>query len=281
MIISQILNNNVVTSVIDDKEVLVMGKSIGFKSKKGQEIDNLLVEKIYYLHTDIIHNHENIKEIIANTSLTYITLAEKIIKNLEYETNKHFDEMFAIFLADHLSLAIKRAKLGKYVENIMWAEIKRVYPIEYNLGKKIVRHLNSAYNVNLGRDEAAFLALHVVNGYVETTPLESINIIEDIRYIITLVSTELDLDLAPDMYANNRFTSHLNYLLQRIYRNEYLDNSIDIKSFQFLQSSYPLENSVLSKVTEYFIKNENYELNDLEKQYFLLHLISLNGRKVK
>lgn len=281
MIISQILNNNVVTSLVDDKEVIVMGKSIGFNSKKGQEIDESQVEKVYYLHANIVHDSENIKEIISNTSLIYLEIAERVVAELTKVSGKQFDPMFPIFLADHMSLTIKRAREGQYVENIMWAEIKRVYPVEYNYGKQIVKDLNQRYNINLKRDEAAFLALHILNGYVEAKPFESIDIIEDIRHITNLIYEELDLDLGPDEYITNRFTSHLNYLLQRIYRDELIDDYIDINSFKFLCNSYPLEYDVLIKVCCYIEKILNYKLNDLEQQYLLLHLISLNGRKVK
>lgn len=281
MIISQVLNNNVVTSIIDGQEVIVMGKAIGFNSRKGSEINQSAVQKVYYLHANIVHNHQDIKDIIANTSVTYITLAEDIIEEISKLSGKKFDDIFPIFLADHMSLTIKRAKAGKYVENIMWAEIKRVYPQEYEYGKMVVRQINEQYQINLRRDEAAFLALHIVNGYIETKPFESINVVEDIRHITNLISDELDLDLAHDLYVNNRFTSHLNYLLQRIYRDEIIDEEIDITSFEFLKQSYKLETIVLYKVTEYIKKILKYDLNDLECQYLLLHLISLNGRKVK
>ena len=45
MIIKQILNNNVVISSRDDKEIIVVGKGIGFNGKVNEEIDEAKVEK--------------------------------------------------------------------------------------------------------------------------------------------------------------------------------------------------------------------------------------------
>ena len=50
MIINKVLNNNVVTIINQNsEEAVVMGRGIAFQKKKGDEIDESRVEKIFVL----------------------------------------------------------------------------------------------------------------------------------------------------------------------------------------------------------------------------------------
>lgn len=56
MIIKQIFNNNIV-STVDDKnqELLILGRGIGFKFKVGDEIDEERIEKVFRLQDSSIY----------------------------------------------------------------------------------------------------------------------------------------------------------------------------------------------------------------------------------
>jgi beta-glucoside operon transcriptional antiterminator len=48
MIVQKVLNNSLVLSMDDDdREVIVMGKGIGFNSRPGDEIDPEKIEKLF------------------------------------------------------------------------------------------------------------------------------------------------------------------------------------------------------------------------------------------
>ena len=50
MIIQKVINNNVVSTFDSNgKEVILMGKGIGFRKKTGDELDKTKIEKIFTL----------------------------------------------------------------------------------------------------------------------------------------------------------------------------------------------------------------------------------------
>lgn len=56
MIIQKVINNNVVSTFDSNgKEVILMGKGIGFRKKTGDELDKTKIEKIFTL--DLSGNH--------------------------------------------------------------------------------------------------------------------------------------------------------------------------------------------------------------------------------
>ncbi|KTT78997.1 transcriptional antiterminator, partial [Mammaliicoccus sciuri] len=51
-IIEKALNNNVLVANYYDKEVILVGKGIGFGKKQGEEINTDLIEKVYLLESE-------------------------------------------------------------------------------------------------------------------------------------------------------------------------------------------------------------------------------------
>ena len=50
MKIIRVLNTNAVVSLNHEgREIIITGAGIGFKKKKGQELDKALIDKVYYL----------------------------------------------------------------------------------------------------------------------------------------------------------------------------------------------------------------------------------------
>lgn len=49
MVIEKVYNNNVVLAFENDKEVIVMGKGLGFQKKSGDTVDTSMVEKTFVL----------------------------------------------------------------------------------------------------------------------------------------------------------------------------------------------------------------------------------------
>ena len=54
MIIQKVINNNVVSTFdANGKEVILMGKGIGFRKKAGDELDKNKIEKIFTLDSSV------------------------------------------------------------------------------------------------------------------------------------------------------------------------------------------------------------------------------------
>ena len=82
MIINKVLNNNVVTIISENsEEAVVMGRGIAFQKKKGDEIDESKIEKIFVLENKSIN--EKLLTLVNDIPAKYLEVAENIIKYAE------------------------------------------------------------------------------------------------------------------------------------------------------------------------------------------------------
>ena len=82
MIINKVLNNNVVTIISENsEEAVVMGRGIAFQKKKGDEIDESKIEKIFVLENKSIN--EKLLTLVNDIPAKYLEVAENIIKYRE------------------------------------------------------------------------------------------------------------------------------------------------------------------------------------------------------
>jgi len=72
MLISKILNNNVVISEENQEEVILMGRGLAFGRKVGQEIPDELIEKKYVLS-------ENRRQLLMELPAEVMEMSDKII----------------------------------------------------------------------------------------------------------------------------------------------------------------------------------------------------------
>ena len=76
---------------------------------------------------------------------------------------KQLRDTIYITLTDHISTAIVRCKEGLILKNALLWDIKQFYPDEFAMGIKAVGIIKEELGIEFLEDEAAFLALHIVN----------------------------------------------------------------------------------------------------------------------
>ena len=109
MIINKVLNNNVVTIINEnDEEAVVMGRGLAFQKKKGDEIDESKIEKIFVLENKSIN--EKLLTLVNDIPAKYLEIAEDIIRYAEDKLNTKLNENIYLTLTDHISFAISRAE---------------------------------------------------------------------------------------------------------------------------------------------------------------------------
>ncbi|MFA4022956.1 CAT RNA binding domain-containing protein [Clostridioides difficile] len=87
MIINKILNNNVVITLDDnDEEVIVMGKGIGYQKSKGNLIDKTKVNKVFRISNKEISN--KLQELLNNIPIEHMKLSSEIIEYAQIKLNK-------------------------------------------------------------------------------------------------------------------------------------------------------------------------------------------------
>ena len=128
MIINKVLNNNVVTIISENsEEAVVMGRGIAFQKKKGDEIDESKIEKIFVLENKSIN--EKLLTLVNDIPAKYLEVAENIIKYAENKLGTKLNENIYLTLTDHISFAISRAEKNLEIKNAMLWDIKRLHKI--------------------------------------------------------------------------------------------------------------------------------------------------------
>ena len=270
MIIEKIINNNIVSASDESgKELVVMGRGIGFGAKAGNEINEAKIEKIFRMESRTVT--EQLKELLANMPLERVKISGDIISYAKKVLNLQLNQSIYVTLTDHINFAINRYKKGINLNNALLWEIKRFYSQEYELGRYAVNLIQERLGVGLPEDEAGFIALHFVNAEYGTEISNAANFPNQVKKMLEIVTEDLGLEMDENSLHYERFVTHLKFLLQRVYRKELLQDE-DIEMAEMIRRKYPKEFSCSKKVADYIEKEIGCKLSEEEKMYLAIHI---------
>ena len=193
MKIDKIINNNIVSAIeADGKEVVIMGRGLGFGMKPGKEIPEGKIEKVFRL--DSQNSTDKIKELLANLPLEHIQASTEIINYAKSVLNRRLNQSIYITLTDHINFAIERFKERMVFTNPLLNEIKTFYKEEYLVGEYAVALIERRIGIKLPVDEAGFIALHIVNAEYNTVMRDTIDITNLIQNVVKIVKEYFSMD---------------------------------------------------------------------------------------
>lgn len=269
MIINKVLNNNVVTIINkNDEEEVVMGRGLAFQKKKGDDIDESKIEKIFVLENKSIN--QKLLTLVNDIPASYLEIAEDIIKYAENKLSKKLNENIYLTLTDHISFAISRAEKNLEIKNTMLWDIKRLHKDEFEVGSHALRVIKENLNVELPEDEAASIAMHILNGEINQEIPEIVDMIKLIEEILKMVKYYFNIDFDEDSINYYRFVTHLKFFTQRLSSGRYYeDNDNDL--FDIIKLKYP-KSYECTKIIEGFVKKKyNTQLTKEEMLYLIIH----------
>lgn len=163
MEVIKILNSSIVLARRgeDDKEIIVMGKGIGYRSKPGDVVGEDEIEKIYVLENETISS--DLTALMKETPKEYLILADEIISHAKHTLSRHLSDHLYVSLTDHLYMAMKRFKDNMTIQNRMLWEVKKFYPQEFSIGLHGLSLIQKQLGLSLPEEEAANIAFHLVN----------------------------------------------------------------------------------------------------------------------
>lgn len=271
MFVEKVYNNNVVLSKDHSgQEIIVMGRGLAFQKKIGDPIDQKLVEKIF---TQI--NQEMTSRLISLLSevpLEYFNLSEEIIQETKVRLGRKINENIILSLTDHIYFAIKRLKEGIVVKNGLLWETKRLYPEEYDLGKRAVKRINERYTINLPDDEAAFIALHLINAQLNEEIPTIMAMTTLMKGVLEIVRMHFLIEFDEESLSYYRFISHLKFFSQRLITGNLYQDENDNDLFAFVKLKYPESYKCTEKICHYIQNEFSYKLTSEEMLYITVHI---------
>lgn len=281
MRIKKVINNNILC-VVDDKgsELIVTGRGLGFGRKVGQRVEPSSVEKVYRMEDKA--EQRRLRELVEQIPLEHLDLTEAMIAEIKSVIHQPLNESLLITLADHISFAIQRKSQGVEFKNPLSGSILCYYPTEYQLGQRCLALVRERCGVELNPDEAAFIALHIVNAELNTSMSEMYDITRLIEGVIEVVEY-FYRDLGSfdrESLAFNRFVVHLRYFAQRLFQDKLMTDSPDESeaAFRALIARNCKQHYKCAQCVAEYIKNTWHRtLSQEELIYLTIHLKRVSG----
>ena len=168
MKVLKVINNNIVSCVdADGKELVVMGRGLGFRARTGDVLDAASVEKIFRM--DSPEEVDRLKTLFAQLPAELLELCNRIVEHAKNAMAHRLTESIYLTLTDHVQFAVRRAKEGMNLPNPLLTEVRVFYPIEFAVGKYALELIHNELGVVLSDDEAASIALHLVNAEFDSS----------------------------------------------------------------------------------------------------------------
>lgn len=272
MYLLKALNNNTALVKDDSKEYIVMGKGIAFNKKSNDDIDEHKIEKKYVLQTN------SLEKLMKNISVEDLELANQIIKQAEEELGYTFNDSILMALADHLSLALKRAKENLYFGTPLEWDIKLIYPNEYRYALKCVHMMNETMELNIPEQEASFIALHFINASANKKDMdETMLTTKIIQNILNIVRRYYGRDFNENDFDVSRFIIHIRYFVRRQINGDVLN--ADTSLAKVVAERYPEDYKCAMMISKFLTDEYKWEVSTSEELYLTLHLNRINAKK--
>lgn len=272
MRVGKILNNNLVLSKNEkNEEIIVKGLGIGFHAKKGDKIDESLIEKIFYPE-----NHQNsiqIQEYLMSIPEEYFDFVQKFVDRIKNEAPElQLNNSIYLSLSDHIMGTVKRFREGISLKNVLLLDIQQLYKKEYEIALRMLEEINRTFDIHLPVDEAGFIALHFVNaedGEQNNDNYQIALIVNQIQEIVKNYFSDITFNESSLYYQ--RFLTHLKYFAQR-YLHKELQYEEDERLFQIIQEQCREAYGCVKLIYLMMEEKYHYALSKEEMMYLSIHI---------
>lgn len=278
-IVERVLNNNAVIASQSKIDYLLMGLSIGWGKHIGDSIDSDAVERFYVLHDSSLYQRldqlfEQIPNDVIQFSMELVTL---IKSSMGYQLS---DNLYTT-IPDHINNAITQYRNDIHVKNMMLWDVKSFFTKEFEVGAMVVEAVNKHFDVKLGEDEAAFIALHIVNASHEVPDGSALAIIRFITRMVAETEHLIHRSLDRDSLAFFRYVTHLKYLGRRIITTSgKANNKSDSASHDLLvlfRENYTRPYSYARQLCNFIEQEYGFSCDESDLLYLIIHVQKLLG----
>ena len=270
MRIDKIINNNIV-SVRDHQgiEMVAMGKGIGFGRRPGDEVDDKVVEKIFILNN--MDNKEHFKELLASLPLEHIRLSADIITYAKESLGLVLSQNVYLTLTDHIGFILNKYHEGMVFNNALYDEVKLFYPLEYSVGRYALELIEDRTGCRLEEDEAASIALHLINGEAGSAMGTTFTMVKMVREMMEWIEKEISIP-SGRTYPKERLIADLKQLCNRMVVEEPMRGRKDEALYEFVREHYQEEYQIIDGIREYIEREYHCQMTEEEKIHLVLNI---------
>ena len=273
------INNNVV-SCIDaaGREVVAMGRGLGYGVKPGTEMDENVPEKIFRMDTQ--GDTDKLKHMLLTLPAEEIELCGRIIAYADQTLNKQLSQSVYLTLTDHLVFALERMRQGMAFQNALLTEVRLFYPREFAIGKHALELIRTEVQVDFPEDEAANIALHLVNAEYDTSISDMLHSTQALHDITGVLRSWPGITLQEDSLDYDELTVHLKLMVLRIFSRT-ADIDPEPAFVSLISTRFPREFDCAAAIGHYLEKQSGTDVSEEEISYLAVQIHRANNRKTR
>lgn len=262
------INNNVV-SCLDNhgEELVVMGRGLGFHAVPGSDLNESLVEKVFRM--DSAEDFLRLKDLFSRLPPELLELCSSIIDYANQFLGRRLNESIYLTLTDHIQFAIDRTKQGLFIRNALATEVRVFYPEEFAIGKYALEQISAEMNVHLPEDEAASVALHIVNAEYDHTMSVTMRATQVLQPITKILENWDGLNLDKSSLLYDELIVHLKFMAMQAFtakQSKWLDSSFA----EVTKNSIPIAYGCAQAITTYLSEQSENSVSTLEQAYLAI-----------
>ncbi len=216
------INNNVVSCLDDSgRELVVMGRGLGFRAKPGDSLDPAAAEKVFRM--DSPEEVSRLKNLFAQLPTELLELCNRIIDHATEALGHRLNESIYLTLTDHIQFAIDRIRKNMAFPNPLMTEVRVFYPIEFSVGKYALEVIEKQLKLRLPEDEAANIALHFVNAEFGGSMNSTIRSVQALQPSVQILHSWPGLKLNENHLFYDELIVHLKFMAMQSFSNAELE----------------------------------------------------------
>lgn len=277
MIVTKIVNNNIVTSTDEHgMEVIVMGRGIGFGRKAGCEIPQDKIEKIFRLSSQT--ENQKLLDIVEDIPFEHINAADQIITYAKSMLGEKLKDTIYLSLIDHIHCAIDRQKNNLLFSNPLLWEVKQYYPSEFQVAVQSLNILKNTLGVDFPVDEAGFIALHFITSEYDTSMQVTFDIPKLIHEILDIIDQHFSLEVDKESIHFERFVTHLKFFAARVLQSKQIPDDGDFLFRSMIREQYKECFACAQEIKTFIESNYPIQISEEEVVYLTVHIRRITMR---
>lgn len=279
MKILKVINNNIVSCLDQSgRESIAMGRGLGFGVKPGMSVNVDEVEKMFHLNSE--KETMRLTDLLGSIPEEQVELCNRIIVHAAQSLGKLLNPSLYLTLTDHISFAVNRMKQGIVFENALLTEVKTFYPREFAVGKYATDLICREMHVEFPEDEAASIALHLVNAETDTSLNDTMRMTRAMRDILEMLRQSKEVSIREDSCHFNEFTVHLKFLTMQTFAGREEERK-DPKFTELIAAACPREYTCARLISDYLEKESHNPVSDETRAYLTIQIHRINAENNK
>ncbi|WP_458458362.1 PRD domain-containing protein, partial [Pseudobutyrivibrio sp.] len=156
-------------------------------------------------------------------------------------------------------------------------DIKFLYEKEMEVGEYGLKVISKDLGVRLPKDEAAYIALNIINAEKSCTE-KTIDYDELIDSVIQIVEKENNIKINRNDFSCSRFITHMHYMLKRAEDN-HMFNSEENRFMKSMKNECQDTYECVQEISGFLKDKLSIDITEEEKLYLMMHIHRLCTRE--